>query len=163
MQRLYDEDFYAWTQAQARELQRKTPDKAAAKRATQRAGAAEGYTAIADAFKRAKAQPAAKAARPNAARYRCPDTGSTWSGRGLRPAWLRAKLAAGAHLADFDTQASPTPASAAAQSSISAIPGFFSSSSLRNACTKPTICSASRSSSAGHRLARIAVSVRRSG
>lgn len=108
--------------AQARELQRKTPDKAAAKRATQRAGAAEGYTAIADAFKRAKAQPAAKAARPNAARYRCPDTGSTWSGRGLRPAWLRAKLAAGAHLADFDTQASPTPASAAAQAAGGAAP-----------------------------------------
>lgn len=108
--------------AQARELQRMTPDKAAAKRATQRAGVAGADTAMAAALKRAKAKPAAKAARPNAARYRDPDTGSTWSGRGLRPAWLRAKLAAGAHLADFDTQASPTPASAAAEAASSAAP-----------------------------------------
>ena len=27
--------------------------------------------------------------------FRCPDTGMTWSGRGLQPAWLRAALAKG--------------------------------------------------------------------
>lgn len=37
-----------------------------------------------------------------AVRYRDPLTGDTWSGRGLQPAWLRAKLQAGARLADFD-------------------------------------------------------------
>lgn len=101
--------------AQARELQRKVPDKAAAQRATQQAGKAAGDTAMAAALKRAKAKPAAKAARPSAARYRDPETGSTWSGRGLKPAWLRVKLADGAYLADFDTQAKPaSPASAPA-------------------------------------------------
>lgn len=41
-------------------------------------------------------------------RYRDPMTGDTWSGRGLQPAWLRAKLQAGARLADFELGA-PDP------------------------------------------------------
>ena len=36
-----------------------------------------------------------------AAKYRDPSTGTTWSGRGLRPKWLAAALAAGKSLADF--------------------------------------------------------------
>lgn len=36
-----------------------------------------------------------------AAKYRCPMTGSTWSGRGLQPTWLKVALAGGRTLADF--------------------------------------------------------------
>jgi hypothetical protein len=35
-------------------------------------------------------------------RYRDPLTGSTWSGRGLKPTWLRVELANGRTLAEFD-------------------------------------------------------------
>ena len=35
------------------------------------------------------------------ARYRCPMTGSTWSGRGLKPTWLRIALDSGKPLSDF--------------------------------------------------------------
>ena len=35
------------------------------------------------------------------AKYRDPETGSTWSGRGLHPKWLRAALARGRKLSDF--------------------------------------------------------------
>ncbi|MEY5100259.1 MAG: hypothetical protein RJA36_2978, partial [Pseudomonadota bacterium] len=47
---------------------------------------------------------AAKKAAPAArgVRYRCPLTLSTWSGKGLQPAWLKAALASGKKLADFD-------------------------------------------------------------
>jgi DNA-binding protein H-NS len=36
-----------------------------------------------------------------AAKYRNPATGDTWSGRGLKPKWLTAALAAGRSLTDF--------------------------------------------------------------
>ena len=36
-----------------------------------------------------------------AAKYRDAATGQTWSGRGLRPNWLKAALATGRSLADF--------------------------------------------------------------
>jgi len=36
-----------------------------------------------------------------AAKYRDPVSGSTWSGRGLQPRWLREALAAGRPLSDF--------------------------------------------------------------
>jgi len=36
-----------------------------------------------------------------APKYRDPGSGSTWSGRGLQPNWLKAALAAGRSLADF--------------------------------------------------------------
>jgi DNA-binding protein H-NS len=36
-----------------------------------------------------------------AAKFRNPATGDTWSGRGLKPKWLTAALAAGRTLADF--------------------------------------------------------------
>jgi len=46
-----------------------------------------------------------KSARPGgskvAAKYRNSATGDTWSGRGLRPNWLKAALAAGQKLEDF--------------------------------------------------------------
>ncbi len=36
-----------------------------------------------------------------AAKYHKPDTGETWSGRGLQPKWLKAALASGRSLEDF--------------------------------------------------------------
>ena len=33
-----------------------------------------------------------------------PSTGATWSGRGLQPAWLKAALANGRRLSDFDVE-----------------------------------------------------------
>jgi DNA-binding protein H-NS len=35
------------------------------------------------------------------AKYRDPATGTTWSGRGLQPNWLKAALASGRKLSDF--------------------------------------------------------------
>lgn len=35
------------------------------------------------------------------AKYRDPTSGTTWSGRGLKPKWLQAALAAGRQLSDF--------------------------------------------------------------
>ena len=40
-------------------------------------------------------------ARKVAPKYRNPDTGETWSGRGLQPKWLKAALAAGRKIEDF--------------------------------------------------------------
>lgn len=47
--------------------------------------------------KKSGAAPAKKSTAPavRAVAFRCPDTGMTWSGRGLQPAWLRAALAQG--------------------------------------------------------------------
>ena len=36
-----------------------------------------------------------------APKYRNPDTGETWTGRGLQPNWLKSALASGKKLADF--------------------------------------------------------------
>jgi DNA-binding protein H-NS len=51
------------------------------------------------------ARSAVKAARPSgskvAAKYRDAATGNSWSGRGLRPNWLKAALASGKKLEDF--------------------------------------------------------------
>ena len=51
-----------------------------------------------------KAVKAVKATGPSkkvAAKYRDASTGQTWSGRGLRPNWLKAALATGRPLSDF--------------------------------------------------------------
>ncbi len=42
-----------------------------------------------------------RAAGKVAAKFRDPATGDTWSGRGLKPKWLSAALAAGRQLSDF--------------------------------------------------------------
>jgi DNA-binding protein H-NS len=39
-----------------------------------------------------------------AAKYRDPDSGKTWSGRGLKPRWLADAIAAGRQLTDFAIQ-----------------------------------------------------------
>lgn len=38
---------------------------------------------------------------PITAKYQNPETGETWTGRGKQPAWLQAKIAAGANISDF--------------------------------------------------------------
>lgn len=43
-------------------------------------------------------------------RYRDPATGQTWSGRGLQPAWLKAALAKGKTISDFDVSTPAVPA-----------------------------------------------------
>ncbi|MBN8493416.1 MAG: ParB/RepB/Spo0J family partition protein [Burkholderiales bacterium] len=63
----------------------------------------------------AASKPAPKAARKAkptqpAVRYRCPATGSTWSGRGLQPAWLKVALADGKTLSDFAVDKPKAPA-----------------------------------------------------
>ncbi len=42
-----------------------------------------------------------RAPRKLAAKYRNPETGETWSGRGLKPKWLAAALKKGSKLQDF--------------------------------------------------------------
>jgi DNA-binding protein H-NS len=44
---------------------------------------------------------AASPTRKVAAKYRDPASGATWTGRGLKPKWLAAALAAGKTLQDF--------------------------------------------------------------
>lgn len=70
------------------------------------------------AVPKGKAKPASKTP---AVRYRDPMTLSTWSGRGLQPAWLKAAIANGGKLADFEVSSpaaktiSTPPIPAAAQ------------------------------------------------
>lgn len=48
-----------------------------------------------------KAPKPAASARKVAAKYRNPATGDAWSGRGLKPNWLKAAIADGRKLEDF--------------------------------------------------------------
>ena len=48
-----------------------------------------------------KAQKTDKGGRKVAAKYRDPSTGDSWSGRGLQPNWLKARLSEGRKLEDF--------------------------------------------------------------
>ncbi|HET9643799.1 MAG TPA: H-NS histone family protein [Burkholderiaceae bacterium] len=41
------------------------------------------------------------ASKKVAPKYRNPDTGETWTGRGLKPNWLKTALASGKALSDF--------------------------------------------------------------
>jgi DNA-binding protein H-NS len=59
---------------------------------------------VADLSSRTTSAPraaATKAVSKVAAKYRDPVTGNTWSGRGLKPNWLKAALDGGKTLADF--------------------------------------------------------------
>lgn len=52
----------------------------------------------------AKKAATAPAAPGRGVKYRCPMTLQTWSGRGLRPAWINAAIAGGKSLADFEVK-----------------------------------------------------------
>lgn len=45
--------------------------------------------------------PASTAGKKVAVKYRDPESGQTWTGRGLRPKWLREKIDAGGKLESF--------------------------------------------------------------
>jgi len=53
---------------------------------------------------------AAKPKSPVAPKFRDPDSGATWSGRGRPPVWLAQKIAQGASKEQFLIAASATPA-----------------------------------------------------
>ena len=59
-----------------------------------------GLTA-ADLVASAKSKSGGKAGAKVAAKYRDPVTGSTWTGRGLRPKWLAAAMEAGKNAEDY--------------------------------------------------------------
>jgi DNA-binding protein H-NS len=61
---------------------------------------AEYGLTLADIGSKAPAAPK-KAASKVAAKYHDPATGDSWSGRGLKPKWLTAALAAGRSLSEF--------------------------------------------------------------
>jgi DNA-binding protein H-NS len=62
---------------------------------------AEHGLTLADLSARSVAKPARKAAAKVPAKYRDAESGNSWSGRGLRPNWLKAALAAGRKLDEF--------------------------------------------------------------
>lgn len=91
--------------AQRAELDRQIEQAQRAERAEAIAKVKEIMTThgltLADLSGRAAPKQEKGAARKVAAKYRDPETGNTWSGRGLQPKWLRNALAAGRTLADF--------------------------------------------------------------
>ena len=66
-----------------------------------RALMAEHGLSIADLGARNTPKAARSGGSKVAAKYRDANTGESWSGRGLRPNWLKAALAAGKALEDF--------------------------------------------------------------
>jgi DNA-binding protein H-NS len=62
---------------------------------------AEYGLSAADLAGKAPAAPKAEGGKKVAAKYRDPATGQSWTGRGLKPKWLQAALAAGKTLDDF--------------------------------------------------------------
>lgn len=60
-------------------------------------------TTVADLFG-IRAQRKIKEKRKQRAKYRDPETGDEWSGRGKPPSWMQAKLDAGASKEDFLSQ-----------------------------------------------------------
>ena len=66
-----------------------------------RALMAEYGLSVADLSSRSAAKSGRPAGAKVAAKYRDKASGNTWSGRGLRPNWLKAAIAAGKKLEDF--------------------------------------------------------------
>lgn len=95
--------------AQKAALEQQIEDAARAERADAvakvKALMAEHGLSLADLSARAPSAKAKGGARKSggkvAAKYRDAATGATWSGRGLRPNWLKAALASGRKLEDF--------------------------------------------------------------
>lgn len=99
--------------AQKAELERQIAEQSRAEReqaiAQVRQLMAQHGLTLADIGGAARPQPLRAARAPGgpgpaakvAPKYRHPETGETWSGRGLQPNWLKAALAAGRSLSDF--------------------------------------------------------------
>ncbi|MEO7852182.1 MAG: H-NS histone family protein [Rubrivivax sp.] len=62
----------------------------------------ENGLTVADISQRAGAPRRSNSGSKVAAKYRDSATGNTWSGRGLQPKWLKAALAEGRSLGDFN-------------------------------------------------------------
>ena len=77
----------------------RTADKADAVARVRQLMSEHGLT-VADLAAKA-ADKAAKTGKKVQPKYRDPVSGSTWSGRGLKPKWLQAALAAGKSVTDF--------------------------------------------------------------
>lgn len=91
--------------AQKAEIERQIDDAARNERAEAiakvRALMAEHGLSVADLGRGGAAKSARTGGSKVAAKYRNTATGETWSGRGLRPNWLKAALASGKKLEDF--------------------------------------------------------------
>lgn len=91
--------------AQRAELEKKISDAQREERASAiakvKALMAEYGLTLADLGTRAAAAPRAASGKKVAAKYRDSVTGETWSGRGLKPNWLKAALANGRQIGDF--------------------------------------------------------------
>jgi len=94
--------------AQKAEIEKKIADAQREERASAiaqvRSLMAQHGLTVADLASRAASTPRAatgKAVSKVAAKYRDAVTGNTWSGRGLKPNWLKAALDGGKTLADF--------------------------------------------------------------
>ena len=94
--------------AQKAQLEKQIADAQRAERgdaiARVKALMAEHGLTLADLGPRAVAAPrraSGNTGRKVAPKYRDPDSGKTWSGRGLKPTWLAAAIAAGKSLGDF--------------------------------------------------------------
>jgi DNA-binding protein H-NS len=67
-----------------------------------RALMAEHGLTVADIGMKSAAAPKAQSSRGKVApKYRHPETGETWTGRGLQPKWLKNALAQGRKISDF--------------------------------------------------------------
>jgi DNA-binding protein H-NS len=94
--------------AQKAEIEKKIADAQREERASAiaqvRSLMAQHGLTVADLASRSASPPRAatgKAVSKVAAKYRDAVTGNTWSGRGLKPNWLKAALDGGKTLADF--------------------------------------------------------------
>jgi DNA-binding protein H-NS len=83
--------------SQIAEAQRAARTEAIAK---VRALMSEHGLTVADLAGRAVSKPRSSGTKV-APKYRHPNTGETWSGRGLQPKWLKAALASGKKIGDF--------------------------------------------------------------
>ena len=92
--------------AQKAEIEKQIDDVARNERADAvgkvKALMAEHGLSIADLGSRGSAKAVRGGGGKVAAKYRDAATGQTWSGRGLRPNWLKAAIASGRKLEDFD-------------------------------------------------------------
>jgi len=91
--------------AQRAELEKKIADVQREQRASAIAKVksmmAEYGLTLADLGTKSAAAPRASGGKKVAAKYRNSATGETWSGRGLKPNWLKAAMASGRTINDF--------------------------------------------------------------
>lgn len=96
------QDLLAQKEALDREIEEVTVKAREEALARVRLLMAEGNLTIADLGGSGKVSKAGKPAKAKvAAKYRDPESGDAWSGRGLQPRWLKAALKDGKKLADF--------------------------------------------------------------